>query len=203
MTKKKINGFKESCSFSFELLKECKLKTIITSVLLIIAIFTGIIVAIRTHSYYEIGKNYGVVDVASGGLTTTFFARIFSMLLIAAIVLGCSYLSYLFPLALIFLCYRAYLLGLNISLMIILYGLSGVVVSLIIALPCQLLALIMLAVFYLLMSQTTKDYKIFGGCRTPKQRTKILVCTLIVLLAICILESILLWIFSAKVILVI
>lgn len=173
------------------------------SVLLIIAILTGVIVALRTHSHYEIGENYGVVDVTTGGLATTFFARLFSMLLIAVICFGCSFLHYLFPVAMIFLCYRAYLLGLNIALMIILYGLTGVVVSLIIALPCQLIALLILAISYLLHVQTTKDCKCFGGGRTPNQRIKILILTLILILAICIIESVLLWLFSAKIILVI
>lgn len=203
MIKNKKNQFKENFSFSFELLKECKLKVIITAILLVVAILTGIIVAARTHTHYQIGENYGVVDVSSGGLTTTFFARLFSMLLIAVIVFGCSYLPFLFPLAMIFLCYRAYLLGLNITLMIILYGLPGVVVSLIVALPCQLIALLLLTIFYLLMAQTTKDFKCFGGTRTPSQRMKIIIITLIMLLAICVVESILLWIFSAKIILVI
>ena len=203
MIKKNKNIFKENISFCFEILKECKLKVLITGLLIIIAILTGIIVASRTHSYYDISENFGVVDVSSGGLTTTFFARLFSMLLIGAIVFGCSFLHFLYPLAMIFLCYRAYLLGLNITLMLILYGLPGVVVSLIVALPCQLVALIVLTMFYLLMSKTSKDYKCFGGGKIPYQRKKLIILSLISLLIICVIESILLWIFSAKIILVI
>lgn len=202
-TKKRNNQFKENFSFCFELIKQSKLKFLITSLLFVVAILTGIIVALRTRSHYEIGDNYGVVDVTTGGLTTTFFARLFSMILITLICFGCSFLPYLYPLAMVFLCYRAYLLGLNITLMIALYGLSGVVVSLIVALPCQLIALAVLGLFYFLMAQTTKDFKRFGGCRTPNQRKKLIIFTLILILAICILESILLWIFSAKIILVI
>lgn len=201
--KKNKNQFKQNFSFCFELLKENKIKTIITAILLIIAILTGIIVASKTHSYYEIGENYGVVDVTSGGLTTTFFARLFSMLLIGAIVFGCSFIKYLYPLAMIFLCYRAYLLGLNLTLMLVLYGFAGVVVSIIIVLPCQLIALLALTIFYLLNSQTVKDFKCFGYSKIPNQRAKILIFTIILLFAICLLESILLWLFSAKIILVI
>lgn len=202
-SKKNKNNFKQNFMFCLDLLKESKLKFIVTITIVVIAILTGVIVALRTHSHYEIGKNYGVVDVTSGGLTTTFFARLFSMLLIAAIVCGCSFMHILYPLAMIFLCYRAYLLGLNITLMLILYGLPGVVVSLIVAMPCQLIALIALTLFYLLMTQTTKDFKCFGGSRTPSQRLKIIILTFILLLALCMIESILLWLFSAKIILVI
>jgi len=203
MIKKNKKNFKENFGFCLELIKESKLKVVITSILLLIALLTGIIIALRTHSFYKVGENYGVVDVTSGGLTTTFFARLFSMLLVGAIVFGCSFIHYLYPLAMIFLCYRAYLLGLNIALMLILYGLPGIVVSLIVALPCQLIALVVLTLFYLLMCQSVKDFKRFGGCRTPSQKMKILIFTLIILLTICILESLLLWIFSAKIILVI
>ena len=203
ITKKNNNKFKDCIRFVGELLKNCKIKSLICSLTLLIGFLTGIIIAAKTHHHYQIGENYGVVDVSSGGLTTTFFARLFSMLLVCAIIFGCSFLPYLFPVAMIFLCYRAYLLGLNIVLMIILYGLPGVVISLIVALPCQLFCLIALFLFYLLISQTNKDYRCFGRAQIPNQRLKILIATALVLLAICILEAILLWIFSAKIILVI
>lgn len=204
MTKRKSNNhfFKDNFSFVIELAKESKIKIIISSILILIAILTGVIIAIKTHSYYKIGQNYGVVDVASGGLTTTFFARFFSMLLIGCILLGCSYIKYLYPLAMVFLCYRAYLLGLNIALMLILYGLPGVIISLIVALPCQMFALIVLGMFYICMSQTFKEFK-FYSCKTPKQKMKIIFFTLILLFVVCVVESLLLWIFSAKIILVI
>ena len=203
ISKKNKNRFKENLNFCFDLLKGSKLKLLFTCIFLVIALLTGIIVATKTHSHYEIGENYGVVDVTTGGVTTTFFARLFSMILIAGIVFGCSFISYLYPLAVVFLAYRAYLFGLNIALMLILYGFSGVIVTFLVVLPCQLLALIILTVFYLLMALTTKDLKCFGATRLSRQRSKILVMTFIALLVICILESILLWLFSAKIILII
>ena len=115
----------------------------------------------------------------------------------------CSFSPYLFPLAVILIAYRAYLLGLNVCLMIIFYGLSGVVISIIIALPCQLLVLIVLALFNILMSKTMKDLKCFGKCKVPKQKTKLIACAGICLVGLCIIESLLLIMFSAKVILVI
>ena len=97
MNKKKSFKFKEDYGFCFDLIKQCKIKTVILAIILLISILTGIVVACKTHSCYAVNKNYGVVDVTSGGLTTTFFARLFSMLLIAGICFGCSFLSYLFP----------------------------------------------------------------------------------------------------------
>ena len=102
-TKKRNNLFKNNFNFCFDLLKESKLKLFIVAIFLLIAIFTGIIVATKIHSHYDIKDDFGVVDVTTGGLTTTFFARLFSMLLIACIVFGCSFIPYLFPVAIIFL----------------------------------------------------------------------------------------------------
>ena len=201
--KNKKRQLKNVAGFALDLLKESKVKLIIISVLIVIAFLTGVIVAARTHSSYNNLDGYGIVDVRTGGLTTTFFTRLFSMLFIALILFGCSFTVYLFPVGLIFLVYRAYLLGLNICLMIVFYGFSGVVVTIIVAFPCQLIALAVLGLFYILMSKTIKDYKCYGGARVPKQRMKILVSAIVLFLAICIVESLLLTLFSAKVILII
>lgn len=201
--KNKNRQFKDATRFACDMLKESKLKIVIVSVVTIIALLTGIIVAAKTHSSYKGLDGYGIVDVRTGGLTTTFFTRLLSMLFIALILFGCSFSVYLLPIGIIFLAYRAYLLGLNICLMIIFYGFSGVVVTVIIAFPCQLIAIALLGLFFILMSKTIKDYKCFGGCRVPNQRMKIIVSALVALLAICLVESLLLALFSARVILII
>lgn len=201
--KSKNRQFKEEARFAFDILKESKIKAVIVSVVVLIALLTGIIVAARTHTAFASIDNYGIIDVKTGTLTTTFFTRFFSMLFIGLILLGCSFSVYLFPIGVVFIAYRAYLLGLNICLMIVHYGFSGVIVTIIVAFPCQLIALALMCLFFILMSKTIKDFKCFGGCRVPKQRMKIIICGLLCLLIICIFESLLLLLFSAKVILVI
>ncbi len=201
--KMKNRQFREMAGFSLDMMKECKLKIICIAVALIIALLTGVIVAARTHSSFVGIENYGIVDVRTGTLTTTFFSRLLSMFFVTLIVFGCSYAIYLCPLAIAILVYRAYLLGLNICLMIVFYGLSGVIVAIVVALPCQLLVLAIIGLFYCLMSKTFKEYKCFGGCRVPKQKSKLILCTLVMLLLLCVLETILVALFSAKVILVI
>ncbi len=201
--KNKNRQIKEATRFACDMLKESKLFIVIISVISIIALLTGIIVAIKTRSSFAHLDGYGVVDVRTGGLATSFFTRLFSMLFIALILFGCSFSVYIFPIGIIFLAYRTYLLGLNVCLLIIRYGFSGVVISVIVAFPCQLLALVVLAVFFILMTKTIRDYKCFGGCRVPKQRTKLIVCALVCLICICIVESVFLVLFSAKFILII
>ena len=51
-----------------------------------------------------------------------------SMILFLMICLGCGFTKWLFPIALLMLSYRAYLLGLSLALIIIANGLIGVVV---------------------------------------------------------------------------
>ena len=115
--KNKNRQVKELTAFGQEMIKDSKFKLISISVILFISFLTGIIIAAKTHSGYEHFENFGIVDIRTGGLTTTFFTRLLSMLLIALILFGCSFTIYTLPIAVIFLAYRSYLLGLNISLM--------------------------------------------------------------------------------------
>ncbi len=204
MTNKNKNRlFKDFTNFIFENIKINKILLIIISILTFITFLTGIIVAAKTHSSLIDSDNFGTVDVSNGGITSTFFTRLLSMLFVMLILFGCSFIIYLLPIGVIFIIYRGYLLGLNICLMIVRFGFSGTIISIIVAFPCQLLALAIFIIFFVIMLKTNKDYRCWGGCRTPHQRLKILLITLIVLLILCALESLLLALFSAKVILVI
>lgn len=201
--KNKNRQIRELGNFIFESIKINKFMLIIFLVISIITLFTGIIVAAKTHSSIMANDNFGLVDITTGGLTTTFFTRLLSMMFMVLILFGCSFTIYVVPISIIFISYRSYLLGLNICLMIINYGFSGALISIIVAFPCQLIAIGVMILYYVTMLKTNKDYKAWGGCRTPYQRLKILIITIIVLLLLCLLESLLLAIFSAKVILVI
>lgn len=204
MTKKNKNFiFKDTKSFIFDSLKECKIKTLVLSIIMLITFLTGIIIAIKTRNDFGTTKGLGIINVQTGGLTSTFFTRLLSMILIYLVLFGSSFLPYLFPLAIIFLSYRSYLLGLNVTLIIIFYGFSGAFITILIAFPCQLLALLILEIFYLLMGKTCKDFRCFGGSRIPNQKTKILIISIIALILVCLIESILLALFSPKIILVI
>ena len=205
MTKKTKNRNRGIFFNSFlELVKDCKLRLIIISSLCLILILTGLIVAIKTSSNYNINDNFGVVNISSNEISnSTFFLRLLSLLFIFAILLGCSFFKYLSPIALIFLLYRSYLLGLNLTLMVVLYGISGVVISIIIVLPCQLLMLASLILFYCILAKTNSDLKRYGGCKYPRQRMRVIAVAGMVLLTLCLCESLLLIIFNAKIILVI
>lgn len=205
MTKKyKNRNFKNYFNFIIELLKERKIAMLVFFTFMLIAFITGIIVATKTSNSYTINDNFGVVNINSNSVSvSTFFTRLFSMLLITLLLFGCSYTKFLSPIALLLLVYRSYLLGLYLCLMIALYGISGVIVSIIVAFPCQILSLIIMAIFYITMAKTLRENQCHGIYKTPKQKSKLLVLSLLLLLSICLCEELLLVIFSAKIILVI
>ncbi|MBQ8792468.1 MAG: hypothetical protein IJZ62_02500 [Clostridia bacterium] len=195
-TKNKNRHFKNQFGFIFEVVKISKVKLIILGVLAVIALLTGIIVAIKTSSCYD--DNYNFLEFGF-----SFWGRLLSMLLIALICFGCGFTKWLFPIALVMLAYRAYLLGLYLTLIIIANGLVGVVIGIIVVLPCQLIALAVLTIMYVLLSRLNKDENCCGGGSVIKQRLKVFAIAVIVLLVVCLLESLLLSIFSPTIILIV
>lgn len=185
-----------------ECLKQHKIKTLIMLITILIAFLTGFIIAIKTRSDWGTGEWFGVIDARTGVLTTTFLTRLLSMTFIFLILLGCCFSKFLFPIAVIFISYRAYLLGLNITLLIIFYGMSGAIFSILIALPCQLLAILILSVFYIVFYQINKDCSCYGG-ESVKKKVYVCLVTFVLLISVCLIESILLFIFSPRMILVI
>jgi len=185
-----------------ECLKQHKIKTLIMAITILIAFLTGLIIAIKTRSDWGTGEWFGVIDARTGVLTTTFLTRLLSMTFIFLILLGCCFSKFLFPIAVIFISYRAYLLGLNITLLIIFYGMSGAIFSILIALPCQLLAILILSIFYIVFYKTNRDCACYGG-ESTKKKVYICIATFVLLISVCLAESILLFIFSPRMILVI
>ncbi len=205
MTRKNKNRiFKDIYAFVIDLIKERKAIILIFSLFMLVAFLTGIIVGVKTHNSYIVSNNFGVVNISSNAVSaSTFFTRLFSMLLVTLLLFGCSYTKWFSPIALILLVYRSYLLGLYACLMIALYGVSGTIVSIIIMLPCQLLVLAVMLMVYVTLAKTWKDNRCYGIYKTQRQKTKILLTGLLLLLGICICEELIIVIFSAKVILVI
>lgn len=200
--KNKNRQLKQSFGFAFDMVKESKIKVIIIAAVILITFLTGIIVALKTKADYSTLERLGVVCFGRNGVNTSFFTRILSMILIALVCFGCSFTDYLLPVAVLFLAYRGYLLGVNICLIIAVNGIGGIIFSILIVFPCQIIALAILSLFYILLSKTNKDKRCFGRARVPNQKMKIFIIVLVILVLICLLEALLLVIFSPKVILV-
>ena len=197
-----INGLRFSCSRT---LKENRGKFILTLMLVIIAISAGIFVAIKHSNSESLSRlqEISLDDFKNGlvGSSSAFFSRMLSLSVNAIILFGVSFVPILFPIAEILIVYRGYLFGLNFALIFILYGLGGSLTAIVIILPCQLLTLFVLIMFYLILS------KINGNCKryrnTDCNRLLYLLFGLLVLLILNLTETLLLYLLNGKVILVI
>lgn len=176
-----------------ELTAVSKWKIILYSALCIISLLTGIIVAIKTSKESIYLEKYNLLDFGYG-----FWGRLFSTLFVALICFGASFFVWLCPLAIIILCYRAYLLGIALCWIILCNSFMGVIFSLFVILPCQLAVLGVITLLYLILCKQRKEFCYYG-----KRRWGLLLFALVVLIAICVVESLLFALFSPDVILVI
>lgn len=179
--------------------KKNKLKLLIIIICTLIALLTGTIIAIKTKSFSVFSTFF---DDAESLNDTNFWLRLLSMLVVFGFVILGSIKPWLCPFAILFIAYRAFLMGGNIALLIILNGLTGLVASLIVVIPCQLLSLALFILFYLLLCEG-KSYKCSYGSERVKNYSLMLILVGVgCFVLICMLESLLIWLISPKVIFV-
>ena len=175
---------------------ECKWRLLITLMLCLLSIALGIFFAIKLKNEDQLSNavNYGFVDfsVVSLNSFSSFLMRILSAVIFTFLIFLFSTSVFLYPLAEIILMYKGYLLGLNICIILLTGGFSGFFVSIFIIFPCQLLGLIIFALFFSLFSKKSCDMG----------KKKILLFVLLALFFVGVVESILLLIFNTKIILV-
>ena len=197
-----INGLRFSCSRT---LRENKMRFFVILFIVLITISAGVFVAIKNSSnstLYSL-QEISLDDFKSGfvGSSSAFFSRTISLLINVIILFGISFVPALFPLAALLLAYRGYLFGLNLTLIFILYGLGGCLTAVVVILPCQLLTLFALIMFYLILSKINSNCKRFGG--TDCNRFLFLLLGFLILILINLVETLLLYLLNGQVILVI
>ena len=197
-----INGLRFSC---VKAMKENRIKFILTLVLVLIAISAGVFVAIKNTANSSLSslQEISLDDFASGfvGSSSAFFSRTLSLTINVLILFGVSFVPFLFPLAEVLIVYRSYLFGLNFALIFLLYGLGGSLTAIVVILPCQLLTLFILIMFYLVLSKINGNCKRYGG--TDCNRFLFLLFGLLLLIAVNLVETLLLYLLNGQVILVI
>ena len=197
-----INGLRFSC---VKAMKENRIKFIITLILVLIAISAGVFVAIKNTANSSLSslQEISLDDFASGfvGSSSAFFSRTLSLTINVLILFGVSFVPFLFPLAEVLIVYRSYLFGLNFALIFLLYGLGGSLTAIVVILPCQLLTLFILIMFYLVLSKINGNCKRYGG--TDCNRFLFLLFGLLLLIIVNLVETILLYLLNGQVILVI
>lgn len=197
-----INGLRFSC---VKAMKENRIKFILTLILVLIAISAGVFVAIKNTANSSLSslQEISLDDFASGfvGSSSAFFSRTLSLTINVLILFGVSFVPFLFPLAEVLIVYRSYLFGLNFALIFLLYGLGGSLTAIVVILPCQLLTLFILIMFYLVLSKINGNCKRYGG--TDCNRFLFLLFGFLLLIAVNLVETILLYLLNGQVILVI
>ena len=140
---------------------ECKWRLIITMALCLISVALGIFFAIKLKNEDQLSNavNYGFVDfsVVSLNSFSAFLMRILSAVVFMLLIFLFSASIFLYPLAEIILMYKGYLLGLNICIILLTGGFSGFFISIFIIFPCQLLGLLIFALFFSLFSKKSCD----------------------------------------------
>ena len=197
-----INGLRFSC---VKAMKENRGKFFISLILMLIAISVGIFIAIKYNNSKSLSslQEISLDDFKSGfiGSSSAFFSRTLSITINILILFGVSFVPFLFPLAEILLVYRSYLFGLNFALIFILYGLGGSLTAIIVILPCQLITLFILLMFYLIINKINSNCKRYGG--TDCNRFIFLLVVFLILLVVNLIETLLLYLLNCQVILVI
>lgn len=196
-----INGLRFSCANS---VKANKAKIIVATIFILIAIATGVFVAIRSNLNDLCNlREISLSDFYSGFVASAsaFGSRCFSLLVNVLVLIALSFSPYLFPLSLFLFVYRAYLFGLNFALIFIFYGIGSAFTAVVIILPCQLVTLFALLMFYLILVQINHNCKKFGGADC--NRLIFVFIGFLILLLINLTETTLLLLLSGRVIMVI
>ena len=123
------------------------------------------------------------------------------IVVIAVISLG-SLSIFLLPISYLLFIYRGYLIGFNCTLLIVLFGFSGMFTSIVIIIPCQIALTFLFIVYFCLMIDRAIQRKRFGYCEKPKF-LKLFFVMLIILILLNLIETLLLILLNARTILII
>ncbi len=201
-----MQTLKNGLKFSFlNAMKANKIKIIITFAIILVGIFTGIFVAIKSDKTFslELLQDISLKNYYSGFVlsTSTFFIRYLSLCINLVIITFIACFPKLFPLSWVLYIYRAYLFGLNFSLIFIIYGVGSMFTAIVVILPCQLLTLFLMLLYQITLSQIILNLKKYGSCEISKPTFIAIGFAVFFLLNL--VETLLLFLLNGKVIMII
>lgn len=144
--------------------KKNKFLYLLAIFLAVLGLLTGIFVAIKCGITLGSLRDYNLCLYSGTDLATFsyFFTRLFSYTCFLLILFVCSLTVYLVPVGLILIAYRTYLAGFNCFLLIILFGISGAITSILIILPFQILITLIFIIYFTLMINRAEQKRKFG-----------------------------------------
>ena len=197
-----VDGLRFSC---VNAIKANKVKIFVTFIFVLIAIFTGVFIAIKANNARDLCnlREINLDNFRSGfsASSSAFFSRSFSLLINILLLAVLTLSPFLFPLACVLFVYRGYLFGLNFALIFIFYGIGSMVTAVVVILPCQLLTLFVMIMFYNILQRMNTNCKKFG--RSDGNRMMFGLLSLLILILINLVETLLLCVLNGSVILVI
>lgn len=186
-----------------EFLRKYKFWLIFLGSLILIAMLTGIFTSIKLFNLdNDIDlTEYSIKTMMSGEIYSFgyFLLRLVSCLIVVGLLVLFAMNKFVYFLGVSLLVYRAYLITLNCTFIIIKCGVGGILNVFLILLPCQLLFLSILTILFVLFIGMFKQKKI-GGCG---EYNNLILWLLILLLVIDIVEILLLIVFKSTTILII
>lgn len=198
----KIANLKYICIHFY---KKNILKVFIIAFLIILFLLTGLFTALKITDMEKALKlvEFSFESLIDGDIYSFsfFIKRYSSILLVMALLFVFATNKITCFLGYLLIGYRAFLLALNCTLIVMNMGIGGAINSIIIILPCQLVQLILMSLFFLIVCSMFNDKKNSGTLN--KNYFKPLIYTLIVALLVNIIELLLLLVFRATSILII
>ena len=196
------NGIKFSIAKS---IGENKGKIFLSIALILVSIFTGVFVAIKTNSSFGLGQlqEINLSDFYTGFVASSsaFASRFFSLLINLLLLVAFSFSNFTIFLSEILFAYRGYLFGLNFTLIFIFYGFGSLLSAVVIILPCQILTFAFFILFYFSLLKINLTRQKYGVCET--NRFLFICLGILFVFLINLAETLLLIILNGRVILVI
>lgn len=184
--------------------RQNKIKIFVLIFLAVLGILTGVFTALKSGISVYNTQDYNLFVFTNGNLFSfdIFFSRMLSHITVIAVISLGSLTILLLPFSYLIYIYRAYLIGFNCTLLIVLFGFSGIFTSIVIIIPCQIAVTFVFIVYFCIMINRAIEKRRFGYCEKPKF-LKVFLITLLILTLLNVIETLLLICLNGNTILVI
>lgn len=172
---------------------------------ILISLLTGIFTSIKLYNAdndisLEDFSMYAMIDGEVYSFKY-FILRFLSCLIVTGLLFICSLNIFLNIFGIALIVYRAFLITLNCTFIIIKMGLGGVLSSVLIVFPVQIMLIVLLAFMFVVYVNMSKDKKVCGVYDVKSK--KLLIALLFIMLLLDVIEVTLLLIFKPTTILII
>ena len=183
-----------------------KLKIYLCLFFLVLGILTGVFTALKMFNAdsSELFDAFNITTSISEieGLSANFFGRLISCEIVSILLLAFSQTVFTSVFGYCLITYRAFLVSINCVSLVIVYSFGGILKSLLIILPCQLIMLFALCMYFCYNNYLCTERKKYKNIKIKDFLSPFLIVSA-VLVIVNLVETVLLFVFQSNVILVI